>query len=106
MFLLVPSIFHWALILPSFIGAVLLWRRSRFERLLIIYLVLVIFLCSFVPEVQGPRQRFQVAFILARMQFEFFWNLILAPLRDKSKRRAMTTRPIQAPASVAATEGA
>ena len=105
-FLLVPAIFHWALILPTLIGAVLLWKRSRFERLLIIYLVLVIFVCSFVPEVQGPRQRFQVAFILARMQFEFFWNLILAPLRDKSKHRALTARPIHAPVSVAATEGA
>src|SRR5207247_2658736 len=94
MFLLVPSIFHWALILPTLIGAVLLWKRSRFERMLIIYLALVILLCSFVPEVQGPRQRFQVAFILARMQFEFFWNAIHAPLKAQFKRRAITTRPI------------
>ena len=51
-FLLVPSIMHWALIVPTFVGSVLLWKRSKFERLLIIYLVLVICLCSVVPEVQ------------------------------------------------------
>ncbi len=99
-FLLLPSIFHWTLMLPASIGGVLLWKRSRFERLLIIYLVLVIFVCSFVPEVQGPRQRFQVAFILARMQFAFFWNMIFVPLREQTKGRSVTPRSAESPGSV------
>lgn len=77
-FLLLPSMLHWLFFLPSLAGGVLLWRRSRATALLLLYLAVVVLFYAVVPELQGPRQRLQVAFALIWMQFH---ALYIAALR-------------------------
>ncbi len=75
-FLLIPSIMHLVLTLPSIYGGWLLWKRSKEARLVIIYLLAVLLLYGAYSEIQGIRQRFQVVWIIAWMQFHFLWIII------------------------------
>jgi hypothetical protein len=75
-FLLLASIFHWLLLTPAFVGGVLLWRRSSIILLIAIVLVLYMALYMASPEIEGPRHRVAVAFVLIWMQFDFLWALI------------------------------
>lgn len=72
-FLFVPSILHWLLFVPAVIAGIHIWRRFKGASLPLIYLVLGLLFYSSVPEVIGPRHRFQLIFIIAWMQFHFFW---------------------------------
>lgn len=80
-FLLLPSIFHWILFVPMLFAGWILWRRSRLTRLILIYLIVVVFFYAIVPELQGPRQRFQLTFIIAWMQFHFLWIVARGAVR-------------------------
>lgn len=74
-FLLLPSILHWLFFLPSAVGAVFLWRRSRAAALLLLYLGVSILFYSIVPSLQGPRHRVQTTFIWAWIQYHFLFLL-------------------------------
>lgn len=79
-FLLIPSILHWLLLIPALIGGVLLWRGSKEARMLLLYFVVISVFYSFVPELQGPRHRLQIVFILAWAQFHFLWTRLRLPV--------------------------
>lgn len=83
-FLLIPSILHWLLLGPATLGGILLWRRSKNVILLIIYLMLALLLYGSFGELQGPRHRVQLIFIICWLQFEFLWSFYhwLFPLRS------------------------
>ncbi len=70
-FLFLPAALHWVFIVPAIVGACYLWDRSRLARLLIIYLVVIIGFYAVVEILQNTRQRFQVTYILAWLQFHF-----------------------------------
>lgn len=94
-FLVLPSIVHWAIFLPSLFGAVLLWRASRVMALLLIYAALVTAFFAAVPELQGTRQRLQIVFVLAWMQYQaLYWVAAhLAPrLEPAGEPRAWLAR--------------
>ncbi len=66
-FVLFPSVLHWML-LP-----VALYEVLRFERVLarnlVLFFALMVFFYGFFPRLQGPRHRYQLAFVLALFQF-------------------------------------
>ena len=71
--------FHLLFLLPSAYGAWQLWQTSRMFRLFIIYLVVVLSFYAIVEDLRGSRQRFQLSFIFAWLQFQFLWSLRPAP---------------------------
>lgn len=75
-FLLFPSVVHWFLLFPAAIGGWRLWQRSKWVRIPLIYLLLTLVLYGSFEELQGPRQRVQLTFILAWMQFHFLWIVV------------------------------
>ena len=77
-FLLWPSIFHWLLIVPSIFMAFRLWKISSQTRLLLSYLPIMTIFFAAVPEVQGPRHRVQMTFLLAWLQFHVLWKMASA----------------------------
>jgi hypothetical protein len=83
-FLLIASIMHWFLLLPSLMAGVLLWRRSDVTSLITIVLVLYVALYAMSPEIEGPRHRVQIAFVLIWMQFDFLWTLVTGVLHRQA----------------------
>jgi len=79
-FLTIPSILHMAMFLPAIIGAIMLWRECPGARLYLIYLLGAIVFYSATEELQGPRQRVQVSFILAWAQFHFIRHALRLPI--------------------------
>ncbi len=105
-FLVVPSICHWALMVPAFFGTFFLWRRSRFMRLLILYFVLIILFYGMLEDSiggQDARYRVQVVFILALMQFHALW-LVFKPVSAEglglAERRPFTSPIPSAPVGI------
>lgn len=74
-FLVIPAMLHWLFFVPLLFGASMLWARSGGARLAIVFLVLMLLLYAAVPGLQGPRHRVQLTFLVAWMQFHFFWQL-------------------------------
>lgn len=72
-FLVVPSVLHWIAFIPAVIGGGKLYLRSHRARMFLIYLVVILGFYAVVPELQGPRHRYQVSFVFAWMQFHFLW---------------------------------
>ena len=68
-FLQVPAVLHFALFPIMVLGAYSLWRTAPSTRLLFIYAMLVLLAVSAHPELQGPRHRIQILFILAWAEF-------------------------------------
>lgn len=85
-FLIIPSIMHWTLFLPSVLAGYQLWKGARTNALLLLYLLSVIILYSIIPEVQGPRHRVQITFIFAWLQFHALWNVINHFAVDRAKK--------------------
>lgn len=76
-FLLLPSLLHWVLFVPTVIGCIMLWHDVPRARVLIVYLLtaLVVYGAG-LDELQGPRHRVQLIFIYAWAQFHFLWYLL------------------------------
>lgn len=72
-FLMLPSVIHLVLLIPSVYGGFLLWKNSKETRLVLIYLFIVILIYGSYSEIQGVRQRFQIVWIIAWMQFHSLW---------------------------------
>ena len=79
-FLVLPSVLHWLLLPLAFLGGLSLWRLKPARLALLFGLALVAFY-AVVPHLVGPRHRFQLAFLLAWMQFEGGYRLALQALR-------------------------
>ncbi len=74
-FLFLPALLHLAFLLPAAIGFLGLWRTCPLARLYLLYLLLILGLYAVTEELQGPRHRFQVAFVFVWIQFHFLWML-------------------------------
>lgn len=74
-FLLVSATFHWVMLVPSLIIIPRVWNRSMGSRLVLLYFFTVIAVYTCVAELQGPRHRYQIAFIFAWLQFEAICHL-------------------------------
>lgn len=69
-FLNFPAVFHWILSPFLFVGIYRVWRiNTRFSKFFLIYLGVFIGLYATVGELQGPRQRVQLDFAIALLQF-------------------------------------
>jgi hypothetical protein len=79
-FLNPSAVFHWLFAPVAFLGAVSLLTK-RFERLIIIYGLILVSLLSGVPAAAGPRFRFQFVFFIALFQFQGLWFLITRKYR-------------------------
>ncbi len=88
-YLLIASILHWIMLVPALVGAWLLGRASPLARLALFYLVLVISFYALTEELQGPRQRLQVSFVIAWAQFQFLWAFVPASAAVPAVRAEM-----------------
>ncbi len=68
-FLLLPSVLHWLMAPLLAYGLWLLWKRLPDLRCVLIYGAVVVAFYACVPELQGPRHRFQIVFLLALAQY-------------------------------------
>jgi len=82
-FLLIPSICHWVFFVPGLVAGVWLFRKNPAFRFAAIYLVTVVFFYGLLPDVRGVRERFQVSWVLAWVQFDFLWFSLRAVLRKR-----------------------
>jgi hypothetical protein len=74
-FLNPSAVFHWLFAPVALLGAMSL-LKERFERLIIIYGLILVSVFSAVPAAAGPRFRFQFVFFIALLQFQGLWFLI------------------------------
>jgi hypothetical protein len=69
-FLNFPAYLHWLMFPMMLMGFVKLSKmNTMFSRILIIYLILFSLLYSFYGELQGPRHRLQLDYVIALLQF-------------------------------------
>jgi hypothetical protein len=88
-YLTIPSILHMLFIIPAAFAAASLWRQVPMARLYLIYFVIVVALYAITEDLQGPRQRFQIAFIFTWIQFHFLWSL--RPNRQANTKSVTST---------------
>lgn len=77
-FLLLPTILHLTFVVPTILGAVMLWRMAPPVRLPLLYTGVILVLFAAFPEQQGPRHRYQVVFMTAWAQLTVLWELARA----------------------------
>ena len=75
-FLLVSSIFHCLLFIPTVFGLYSIWKHSHEAKLLIIFSCFMILLYGAVPVLQGPRHRLQIVYMFSWGISHFVWLLI------------------------------
>lgn len=75
MHLQIPTILHWLLFGATIGGSLRLALKNQYLELFVLFAVLVTLLYSTTPTFQGPRQRYQLAFVIAMAQFEVLWLL-------------------------------
>jgi hypothetical protein len=96
-FLLLPSALHLLLLLPALAVIPRLWREHPHSRLMLLYFAVALASYAIAPSLQGVRQRFQVGFVLAWLQFHALWRLMgHAALPGKSAARPATPAPASA----------
>jgi hypothetical protein len=72
-FLLIPSMWHWATLIPALVGAAHFWRSGKAAKLCLIYLAVAVVLYGAFELEQSPRHRLQVTFVIAWLQFHALW---------------------------------
>jgi hypothetical protein len=82
-FLEVPATLHLITIGFAAYGAYLLYREARQLRLTFVYAALLLLAVAAYPELQGPRHRIQLLFLVAWCQFQG----VLAAARELQRRR-------------------
>ncbi|HTU23866.1 MAG TPA: hypothetical protein VMF30_00625 [Pirellulales bacterium] len=90
-FIAIPAAIHLLFFLPALYGAWQLWKTSSVARLFLFYLAILLCFYGAVEfdGFRGPRQRSQMAFIFAWMQFQFLCSMRPAP----AAKAATTARP-------------
>ncbi len=96
-FLILPSILHWLTLIPAAGAALALWRTRSRERILLCYLLITTLFFALVPEVQGPRHRVQITFLIAWLQFHAFylWSQGRQTQKTPSASPALSPLPVQ-----------
>lgn len=69
----ISAIYHWILFIPALIGGFSLGLRHRKALLLVLYSFVIIGFYAMVRDLAGDRQRFQICFSWAWMEFHFLW---------------------------------
>ena len=95
-FLLLPSALHLLLLLPALAVIPRLWQEHPHSRLLLLYFAVALASYAIVPSLQGVRQRFQVGFVLAWLQFHALWMLLRhAALPEKRAEKRAAASPLR-----------
>jgi hypothetical protein len=87
-FLTIPAILHGLMVVPAIIVGVRLAQRSAGFRFVGLYFLVVILFYGHVPIRQGPRERFQVCWMLAWGEFECLWQVAHSALAWRSEHMA------------------
>lgn len=75
-YLFIPSITNLILFFPMVLGLMLILRDKGYIRILVIYFLICVALYSMIPELQGPRHRYQLIPFIALFQFNFLYYLL------------------------------
>lgn len=67
-FLIIPSLVHWILLPFFLLGIIALYRLPTWGPVLVAFTVFTLLIGVVAPAMQGPRQRFQIEFILIACQ--------------------------------------
>lgn len=96
-FLVLAASFHWIMLIPALMMIPSIWKRSIGSRLVILYLVTLVVFYACIPELQGPRHRYQLSFIFALLQFEALCRFlrldVTSPVPKHSASRQGPTAP-------------
>lgn len=84
-FLMIPAIINWATLPLAIYGMIQIWRTSTPARLLIIYCAVVVAVYSFVPMLQGPRQRVQILPFIAIFVYAGFRSVFRGVLQSRKR---------------------
>ncbi|AFZ14319.1 hypothetical protein Cri9333_3494 [Crinalium epipsammum PCC 9333] len=76
-FLVIPSILNLLFLIPVIIVGCKFWKISKPLSLLLIYLIVALIFYGFLEEFQGPRQRYQLTFIIGWLQFHVLWVIFI-----------------------------
>jgi hypothetical protein len=104
-FLLLPSILHLVLAVPATLGAWCLWRQCPGARLPLLYAAVVLGFYAVAEDLQGPRHRVQIGFVVTWVQFHGVWTaarLLLARSNPAAVRLANSAPWAGSPRRVAA----
>ncbi|HXG23914.1 MAG TPA: hypothetical protein VNJ09_05110, partial [Chthonomonadales bacterium] len=88
-FLFLPSILHWLMFIPALIGGYRLWKQYPAFAYLLIYLIVASLFYAMIEELQGPRTRVQLVFIIAWAQYHFLY-LLYQTVMQQINRSART----------------
>lgn len=83
-FLLLPALLHWLVLPLATFGGIQMWRRGPIGRALIMYFLALIVFYGMIPQLQGPRHRYQGVFVLAMAQFQGLYALMLAAIGSRN----------------------
>lgn len=94
-FLFLPSILHWLMFIPALIGGYRLWKQYPVATYLLIYLIVASLFYAVVEELQGPRSRVQLVFIIAWAQYHFLYLLYQTVMQqlERSARARYAPEP-------------
>lgn len=73
-FLIIPAVFHWLFIFPSIFSSLLLWNKSKYTRLLVIFTVGFVVFYAIFPGLASVRMRYQIVFVITLLQFHMLWE--------------------------------
>lgn len=91
-FLVIPAFLHLVALPAAVWGAVRIWRMSDDGRIALIYAGLILTTLALFPDLQGPRQRVQLLFILAWAQWDGL--CAFAALYSRHVRAPAHPRPV------------
>ena len=92
-FMLPSAALHMLFLLPGAIGSWQLWKVSRTGRLFVIYMLVVLSLYAMAEDIRGNRQRSQLSFIFAWVQFQFLWSFLPLPATKAAPAAQIAARP-------------
>jgi hypothetical protein len=92
-FMFPAAALHTLFLLPGAIGSWQLWRANRTGRLFVIYMVVVLSLYAMAEDIRGNRQRSQLSFIFAWVQFQFLWSFLPARAAKALPAAQIVLRP-------------
>ena len=75
-FLLYSSIMHSLFFIPFVWGSYLLFKKNNVIKFYIVYMLVVACFYSLVPDLQGPRHRYQLVTVICWAQFHFLYSVL------------------------------
>lgn len=75
-FLLFASLMHFIFLLPSFLGGIQLLHKYRQVSFIFIFFVVCLIVYGSFPDLQGPRHRIQVSFVIIWFQYHGIYTIL------------------------------